>query len=170
MRHRDWLRLAHTRSARHKLMRYLRELNVDISDSSCDSLDDGASAASTAESRIDASRASGVNGSTAAGDRGGDAKTTIGSTDTVTVLSILCSDRFGILGEVATVIADHQHNIEAYSGGNKIAKGDDMAGFMYFQIRGDSAKLDAICERIRHIDAVKQVSVRSDSAANTLKA
>ncbi|KAL4853513.1 putative GTP diphosphokinase RSH1 [Chlorella vulgaris] len=133
-RHQQWLDAAQTRTARHKIAKFLRQhaaLAVSKampppSDSAEDAQQQqAAAAAAAAAANLDARQ--------------------------VTWLVIQCDDRPGLLAEVANVIARHQHNISAYSG---FADSETGLFVMEYQLEGRPSALHALCEELSCIESV----------------
>ena len=98
-----WLKYAHTKTARHKLAKFLREhahlLPVPP-----------VSPAPPAQPPRAPERSSSGEG---AGEAAGEAELPGGQ---VTWLVVQCSDRPGLLADIALAIADHSHNIKVCAG------------------------------------------------------
>ncbi|KAL4419009.1 hypothetical protein ABPG77_003655 [Micractinium sp. CCAP 211/92] len=129
-RHQQWLDAAQTRTARHKIAKFLRQhaalavsqgLHPPGDSSFASSLAAGSGANSDADARQ------------------------------VTWLIIQCDDRPGLLAEVANCIARHDHNITAYSG-----SADAEAGLfvMEYELHGRPSALATLCEELSCIESV----------------
>ncbi|KAI7836974.1 hypothetical protein COHA_009157 [Chlorella ohadii] len=132
-RHQQWLDAAQTRTARHKIAKFLRQhaalaVSKNMSPpASSSSLPQGAGAAA-ADS---------------------DARQ-------LTWLVIHCGDRPGLLAEVANVIARHGHNITAYSGSADVDAGLFV---MEYELEGRPSTLAPMCEELSCIESVASWSV-----------
>ncbi|KAI3424289.1 hypothetical protein D9Q98_009844 [Chlorella vulgaris] len=133
-RHQQWLDAAQTRTARHKIAKFLRQhaalaVSKGMSPPSGSAEDaqqqQAPAAAAAAAANLDARQ--------------------------VTWLVIQCDDRPGLLAEVANVIARHQHNISAYSG---FADSETGLFVMEYQLEGRPSALHALCEELSCIESV----------------
>ena len=71
-------------------------------------------------------------------------------------LIIQCTDRPGLLAEIAQIIADYGHNIKTYSG-----RGDTVPGSftMKYQLEGDPERAAALCRAIGRVPSVTSWSL-----------
>jgi (p)ppGpp synthase/HD superfamily hydrolase len=128
-RHAQWLECAKTKSARHKIAKFLKE-----------------HAAMAASKGLDL----------VPPPTGGEMCTSTivaGEVDCqVTWLVINCNDRAGLLADVANVIAKHSHNICVYSGSSDVDAGLFV---MEYELEGPSRKLEDMVDDISNIQGVQ---------------
>jgi GTP pyrophosphokinase len=124
-RHQRWLAAARTKTARHKLAKFLREHAALAA----------ASGLSTLPRRGDVSQMQ--------GDAPG--------TEIVWLLA-RCDDRQGLLADIANVIARHGHNIRSYSGS---ADRDAALFIMEYELEGSADKLRALCGDLGNVPSVQ---------------
>ncbi|KAK9835971.1 hypothetical protein WJX81_002744 [Elliptochloris bilobata] len=130
-RHQAWVKYAQTKTARHKLVKFLRE-HADLLP---------APATAPVQAPRAAERSSAAQG---VGAAPGEPELPAGQ---VTWLVVQCCDRPGLLADIALAISDHGHNIKMYRGGAdpKAQRG----GFqMVYQLEGCPARTAALCATI----------------------
>ena len=134
-KHKEWLEYATTRSARHKISKFLKEYTPLVTGGSMDGAEDGA--------------------------EGGDPLQDIvmvdpyEEQDTMWFL-IRCGDRYGLLSDVSRVISSYAINIKAYSGGGSP---DTGKYYMNFELVGPTTALDKMCVEIGEINGITGYSI-----------
>ncbi|CAL5224551.1 g7251 [Coccomyxa viridis] len=128
-RHQEWSAYAQTKTARHKLTKFLKDHGHLLEPDSAQS--DSSSA----------SEAASLNGASSA---------TFNDTQTLN-LTIECLDRPGLLAEIAQTIASYGHNIKTYSG-----KGDSGSGkfTMQYQLEGNPERAASLCNAVGRMPSV----------------
>ena len=128
-RHAQWLECARTKSARHKIAKFLKE--------------HAAMAASKGLALVPPPSGGAMCTSTIVA----------GEVDCqVTWLVISCNDRAGLLADVSNVIAKHNHNICVYSGSSDVDAGLFV---MEYELEGPSRKLGDMVDDISSIKGVQ---------------
>ncbi|EIE19013.1 hypothetical protein COCSUDRAFT_31311 [Coccomyxa subellipsoidea C-169] len=134
-RHQEWIAYAQTRTARHKLAKFLKD-HADLVDSSPPPDVAFREASGTMQQEATSSSRQAATG------REGGAQ--------VLNLTIECSDRPGLLAEIAQIIADYGHNIKTYSG-----KGTYAGHFvMKYQLEGDPDRAAELCNAVGCVPSV----------------
>lgn len=135
-RHQRWLGAARTKTARYKIAKFLREHAA---------LAASAGLMAPGDSALGLLQRGGTG--TAAAD---------GVATEVVWLIIRCDDRQGLLADIANVIANHSHNIRAYSG-----SADFDAGLfvMEYELEGPPERLRALCDDLTGVPSVQGWSV-----------
>ncbi|PSC74447.1 Guanosine-3, 5 -bis(diphosphate) 3 -pyrophosphohydrolase [Micractinium conductrix] len=128
-RHQQWLDAAQTRTARHKIAKFLRQ-----------------HAALAVSKGLLPPGDSSLAAQPGASAPGADA-----DSRQVTWLIIECDDRPGLLAEVANCIARHDHNISAYSGSADVDAG---LFIMEYELEGRPSSLATLCEELSCIESV----------------
>ncbi|KAK9817748.1 hypothetical protein WJX72_001567 [[Myrmecia] bisecta] len=134
--HKEWLTFAATKSARHKLAKFLKDhahLLTDPTSSAPASA--GGSAADSAARELDSLRQ------------------LDGWEDSWLVVE--CGDRAGLLADISQIIARHGHNIKAYNG----QPGESGSFYMNYQLEGHASQLPAMVEAICRDPMVKSWAV-----------
>ncbi|PRW20358.1 GTP diphosphokinase chloroplastic isoform X1 isoform A [Chlorella sorokiniana] len=132
-RHQQWLDAAQTRTARHKIAKFLRQ-----------------------HAALAVSKGMTPPSSTSSLPQGVDATAADSDARQLTWLVIHCGDRPGLLAEVANVIARHDHNITAYSGSADVEAGLFV---MEYELEGRPSTLAPMCDELSCIDSVASWSV-----------
>jgi hypothetical protein len=126
-RHQRWLGAARTKTARHKLAKFLRE-----------------HAALAAAQGLGAPPDSALGRAAAGGAPGGAPQ--------AVWLLVRCDDRQGLLADISNVIARHAHNIRSYSGSSD----REAAAFvMEYELEGDPDALCALCTQLGGVPSVQ---------------
>jgi (p)ppGpp synthase/HD superfamily hydrolase len=142
-RHARWLGAARTKTARHKLARFLRE-HAALAEPAGGGEAGGSVAAAAAL------------GGEAAAAAAAAACTAAAKGEAVAWLTVRCADRPGLLAAVANAISAHGHDIRAYSGRAARRGAGAGAGFaMEYEVAGPPAELGALCEAVGGVEGVE---------------
>ncbi|BDA49388.1 probable GTP diphosphokinase RSH1, chloroplastic [Coccomyxa sp. Obi] len=129
-RHQEWIAYAQTKTARHKLAKFLKD-HADLLDSGTPPDMTSREASSGLQQASEASTSSWAAAKEEAESQ-------------VLNLTIECTDRPGLLAEIAQIIADFGHNIKTYSG-----KGSYAGCFtMKYQLEGDPDRAADLCNAV----------------------
>ncbi|GAB4816390.1 hypothetical protein N2152v2_003436 [Parachlorella kessleri] len=133
-KHQEWYGVARTKTARHKIARFLRENSALAASKGINIATPGESggAASAAQQQAQVSQ--------------------------TMWLVVQCDDRQGILAEVAQIIAENQFNIKSYSGSSDYSS-DDASGVLNFALEGEDAHLAAMCRRLDTTAGIRRRAV-----------
>lgn len=125
-RHQLWLDVAQTKSARHKIMKFLKEHDDVLKSSSFGTLDDG---------RISTS----------------DLAPVVAHAHSLWV-KIMCIDRPGLLADISNIISRYSHNILSYSGsGDRASKKFTME----YELEGPMHLTPTLCEALSEVKNVR---------------